>query len=75
MFYSDNYVSLLPGETQTITVEAARSALSGDKPLLVVDGWNVLVKPAPGIAPNAEAMNFKSPVPPAAPSRPTAPAD
>ncbi|NBZ95896.1 MAG: glycoside hydrolase family 2 [Proteobacteria bacterium] len=41
VFYSDNYVSLLPKESKTIVVEAATTDLKGDKPLIVVDGWNV----------------------------------
>jgi hypothetical protein len=41
VFYSDNYVSLLPGETRTITIEAEARELDGRKPLVVVDGWNV----------------------------------
>ena len=43
-FYSDNYLSLTPGETRTITVEAKTSSLSGG-PLLLVDGYNVEVAP------------------------------
>ena len=39
--YSDNYVSLLPGETQTVTIEAATADFAGEAPLLTVDGWNV----------------------------------
>jgi hypothetical protein len=39
--YSDNYVSLLPDETRTVTVEAALTDLHGDTPTLAVDGWNV----------------------------------
>jgi beta-mannosidase len=42
--YSENYVSLLPGERRTITIEAASEALGGDRPLVVVDGWNVTAK-------------------------------
>ncbi|HVU27579.1 MAG TPA: malectin domain-containing carbohydrate-binding protein [Verrucomicrobiae bacterium] len=41
VYYSDNYVSLLPGESKTITIEAARSDLKGETPLVLVDGWNV----------------------------------
>jgi beta-mannosidase len=41
VYYSDNYVSLLPKESKTITIEAAAADLKGDKPLIVVDGWNV----------------------------------
>lgn len=45
VYYSDNYVSLLPGETRTLTIEAAL-AHSGNDPVLMVDGWNVLAKDA-----------------------------
>ena len=45
VYYSDNYVSLVPGESKTITVEAAKSDLKGELPLIVVDGWNVGVTP------------------------------
>jgi beta-mannosidase len=41
VFYSDNYVSLLPGERRTITIEAAAKDLGGDRPLVTLDGWNV----------------------------------
>jgi beta-mannosidase len=41
VFYSDNYVSLLPGESRTITVEAAAGDLGGQLPLVTLDGWNV----------------------------------
>ena len=40
-FYSDNYVSLLPGETKTVRVEAERTELRGEQALIVLDGWNV----------------------------------
>ncbi len=63
VFYSDNYLSLLPGDRKTITVEAATSDLDGDAPLLAVDGWNVTVNPtsasgsrAVAVAPNMEAQ-------------------
>jgi beta-mannosidase len=44
VYYSENYVSLLPGERRTITIEAGLRALGGARPLVVVDGWNVTVK-------------------------------
>jgi beta-mannosidase len=44
VYYSENYVSLLPGESRTITMEAALEDLGGARPLVVVDGWNVTVK-------------------------------
>jgi len=46
VYYTDNYVSLVPNETRTITVEAAKADLKGEKPLLAVDGWNIGVTPA-----------------------------
>jgi hypothetical protein len=45
VYYTDNYVSLAPQESRTLTVEAALADLKGEKPLLVVDGWNINVKP------------------------------
>jgi len=45
VYYTDNYVSLVPGESRTITIEAALSDLKGQKPLIAVDGWNVSVWP------------------------------
>jgi hypothetical protein len=45
VYYSDNYVSLTPGESKTITIEAAQSDLRGERPLIVVDGWNIGVTP------------------------------
>ena len=60
VFYSDNYVSLVPGETKTIDIEAAASGFKAEDALIVVDGWNVTVTPAsfPGgsIAPNLDAQ-------------------
>lgn len=62
VFYSDNYLSLLPGEAKTITVEASISDLAGEAPMLAVDGWNVTVRPtvakgdAIRVMPNTEAL-------------------
>ena len=44
VFYSDNYVSLLPGESKTITIETPPNELLHESALVVVDGWNVSVK-------------------------------
>jgi len=41
VYYDDNYVSLVPGETRTITIEAATADLKGEPALVLVDGWNV----------------------------------
>jgi hypothetical protein len=41
VYYSDNYISLTPGETRTVTIECAQKDLNGEDALVVVDGWNV----------------------------------
>ena len=59
VFYSDNYISLVPGESSTISIEAATKDLQGDQPLVEVDGFNVDVKPVDGpvsIVPNLNAQ-------------------
>jgi mannosylglycoprotein endo-beta-mannosidase len=59
VFYSDNYISLLPGESSTVSIEAATKDLQGDLPLIEVDGYNVDVKDADGpvsIATNSNAQ-------------------
>jgi hypothetical protein len=66
VIYDDNYVSLLPGENRTIKVEAAAKDLGGDKPLVVVDGWNPVVKSqtfsdGAKIAPNLPALVIGAP--------------
>jgi beta-mannosidase len=45
VYYSDNYISLVPGEKKTITVEAALADLRNETPMVLVDGWNIAVKP------------------------------
>ncbi len=45
VFYSDNYLSFAPGETRTVSIEAAQPDLQSQTPLVVVDGWNIAVKP------------------------------
>ena len=73
VFYSDNYVSLVPGETRTLTVEAQVSSLGGDAPVLALDGWNVTVAPpgkpgkrAVAVVPNTPAL-VRHPPPPMRP--------
>jgi hypothetical protein len=66
VYYSDNYLSLVPNESRTITIEAAEADLKGDSPLVVVDGWNVegasFSGPDVAIAPNVEAQVAHWPV-------------
>ncbi|MGB7170716.1 MAG: sugar-binding domain-containing protein [Acidobacteriaceae bacterium] len=60
VFYSDNYIWLSPGESRTITIDAAKADLKGDVPLVVIDGWNVDVTPVTNadcaLAPNVDAQ-------------------
>jgi Exo-beta-D-glucosaminidase Ig-fold domain/Glycosyl hydrolases family 2/Glycosyl hydrolases family 2, sugar binding domain/Glycosyl hydrolases family 2, TIM barrel domain len=41
VYYSDNYLSLVPNESRTITIEAATADLKGESAVVLVDGWNV----------------------------------
>ncbi len=45
VWYSDNYISLLPGEQRSVAIEAAAGDLAGDTPLVTIDGWNVTTMP------------------------------
>jgi hypothetical protein len=47
VYYSDNYVSLVPNESRTIRIEAATTDLKGEAALVLVDGWNVGVNASP----------------------------
>jgi hypothetical protein len=42
-FYTDNFFSLLPGESKTILIETALEDMPA-KPTFVVKGWNVKPK-------------------------------
>lgn len=48
VFYSENYISLVPDEVSTVTIECATKDLQGETPLIEVDGYNVAVKPVNG---------------------------
>ena len=48
VFYSDNYISLVPSESSTVTIEVATKDLQSDLPLVELDGYNVDVKPVEG---------------------------
>jgi mannosylglycoprotein endo-beta-mannosidase len=45
-FYSDNYVSVLPGEERTVIIEYPLSN-SGSKPLIAISGWNLATQYIP----------------------------
>jgi len=62
VFYSDNYMSLAPGESRQVTIEASTRDLAGD-PVLLVDGYNVGVQPVPSavevrLNENAQPMHW-----------------
>jgi hypothetical protein len=65
-YASDNYISLIPNESRSITIEADAKDFNGEDALVVVDGWNVTVAPASAagvsIAPNIDAQPEHSPV-------------
>lgn len=42
-FYTDNFFSLLPGESKSITIETSKDHVVED-PVLVVRGWNIVRK-------------------------------
>jgi len=44
VYYSDNYLSLIPNEKKTITIEASLNDLKGKVPMILVDGWNIAEK-------------------------------
>jgi exo-1,4-beta-D-glucosaminidase len=44
ILWSDNYVSLLPGEQRLVTATYAKRRLRSGKPVVKVDGWNVIPK-------------------------------
>jgi hypothetical protein len=41
-FYTDNFFSLLPGESKSVSIETELKNLdNNEKPVLVVKGWNI----------------------------------
>ena len=45
ILWDDNYISLLPGESTTVTGSFHSRDLHGGVPVLKVEGWNVTAKP------------------------------
>jgi hypothetical protein len=39
--YSDNYIALMPGESRTIKTELNHADTRGEKPRMVVGGFNI----------------------------------
>jgi exo-1,4-beta-D-glucosaminidase len=42
IFWEDNYFSLLPGESRTVTAKFGLSSLGGKEAVVELDGWNVV---------------------------------
>jgi hypothetical protein len=65
VFYDGNYISLVPNEQRTFTMDADEGALNGEDALVLVDGWNTTVTAASAkgvaIAPNLDAQPSHSP--------------
>ena len=65
VFYSDNYLSLAPGEARTISIQVGTADLKGEVPLITLDGFNIDVTPtdapvAVGLNLNAQPMHWAS---------------
>ena len=41
IFWEDNYISLMPGETKNILGVFSENDLNGDTPALKISGWNL----------------------------------
>jgi hypothetical protein len=46
VYYSTNYISLVPNESRTIHIEADLKDLANEAAQVLVDGWNTTVEPA-----------------------------
>jgi hypothetical protein len=55
--YDDNYVALMPGEKRTIRTELENEDTRGERPRIVVDGFNVEEPAAPKAAAKPAASN------------------
>ena len=40
-FFSDNYIALMPDERRTIRIELKNADTHGEKPRVVVEGFNI----------------------------------
>jgi hypothetical protein len=41
VLYSDNYISLMPGERRTVTADVSKADARGERPRMAVEGFNV----------------------------------
>ena len=47
VLWDDNYLSLLPGESRTLTARYLKNGVLGERATLLVDGWNVEARSVP----------------------------
>ena len=47
VYCEDNYFSLLPGESRTISIQFAVVDLAGEQPKLAIEGWNIAPEEIP----------------------------
>ncbi|MGC8538989.1 MAG: glycoside hydrolase family 2 protein [Phycisphaerae bacterium] len=40
-FIDDNYFSLMPGESKTVTIEFHHEDTGGRNPIIEISGWNI----------------------------------
>jgi len=52
VLWDDNYFSLLPGESRSVTASIATEDLHGNEPAVEVGGWNVKANDAPMMPPS-----------------------
>ena len=50
--YSDNYISLLPGESKRLLAICDEAQLEGEEPYVTIDGWNATVAKGDIVGPN-----------------------
>jgi hypothetical protein len=65
VYYDANYVTLVPGESRAINIDADLNDLHAEDALIVLDGFNTTIEPASSagvsIAPNKDADPMQSP--------------
>jgi len=47
VFYSDNYVTLMPGESRSIRTELENADTRGETPRIMIEGFNIKSKEGP----------------------------
>jgi hypothetical protein len=61
VFYSDNYFSLLPGESKIVSLEFDDKYLAGEKAKLMLEGWNVDLMEITGPLASIEVVSKPAP--------------